>query len=1319
MSKACTYTPRKGVKTFYSLKKEFGYDLAWQLYGIAVNSKFKEDYKDSLRLDSEGVPSFDSIISNEHVVKFLGNKLISFLRKNFPKRDDSIENYYLTLQDAKKFNDESQFNKYFIATVGYSEQGNLTIILNPKNEYASKKFADQYAVATLNKKLQSILGKLGVTVGLLSNIEKKYGRVGVTDFSIAKNLALDSISMIRVANNMEGAKALSEEFAHLIIGAMRNTPLIQRNISSLRDEKILKKLLGDQYQDIYNFYDGNLDLIAEEALGHILQEKLLEKETNQNLEGRLVKYVQNQFKTINEEDLARAISEAENSMSTLANNIFSGATISKQDIIKSQRDVQFNALSDRVERNTKLLKQVIAIESKRLKITGDREKSQDYITNVIKGIDKSLDSKDTTLGVLFYAKSALDSLEQSNNSLTNLNTLSSSDRFKLLRGIKSSIQSYSTFIDDLNSLALEEKDSEENDFDREITFTDVKGNTQVLKVSEVLKDLNMLYKEVGRRYLKAAIPAFAEFLKPILGEEVTIELGDRAGTKISVEELLKVSDGDISFLDRWLDSMGNSSDILLRAFDKVYKKAMDKARLQARDEIKKLQVLRIKTESLGIKDFNWMYEKYNDGTLTGNYISEYNTAQYNRDYDEFEKSLTEKYGKNAKGENLKKKQEERKTWHKLHSKQTVFGEVIPNESYRNNSFYSLTEDQKLIRKELLELKKAMDNRYPQTRVDLNKAVQLRKDGVQRFIDSAKSPSTILDNIKGHLAEEFLERSDDDSIFGSRSGLTDFAGREFMILPVLFTNRLENPNELSTDLIGSLIAYSAATNNYESMEEIIDPMEVGRDIVRDTRKSKTTRGGHNVSEKFSILGRTFNMEVMDNGTNIEKRLDDFFESQIYHKYLKDSGAINILDTKINKNKVVSWIMKGSSLAQLGFNYLTNLANVTTGVAMQNIEAAAGQYFNAKELFKADKIYATNIGSYLVELESRNKTSKLALFEEMFNIRNGYDNITQNSMRKSLLAKIFNSEIAYLGQNAGDHWLYLRTAIAMALREKVIVPNKGEMSLWDALQIVDVEGSNGKVKTMILPEGTRFINPNIKDIGDYSRRINHINQSLFGIYNTDDREAAQRVIAGRLLMQYRRWMKPQFNKRFQKSQLNLDTGENEEGYYRTSTRILIGLVRGQYQLMALKDSLTSEEWYNIKRTIAELAQLIAIVILVEGIKWPDDKKRPYAIKLAEYSARRLEHELGTLAPSPIMLQEMLKTVKSPAASITYVQNLVNLFTSLMDPRDWTDTIDRGPYKDMSTLEKRILNSGLPIVSQYKQFNKLIYDVDNAINYYTRAY
>ena len=1322
MANGCVYAPKKGAHTFYKLKKEFGYDEAWRIYGIAMNPKFKENYKNSLSLDAEGVPTFESLMSNDYILRTSNSSIREFLGKNFPKREDTIDNYNLTLEEAKTFNQSSPYRNHLLATVGYNKGGDIGVVLIPRTTESEKKFAEQYATNLLNKRLSEILKPLGVNIGLLQEVEVNSGRVGVTDFSIAKRIASDSISMIRVANNMEGVSALSEEFSHLIIGAMRDTPLVKRNISALSNEDTLKEILGDDYQDVYNFYDGDLELMAEEALGHILQERLIKEvlKEDTNLQDRLVRNIQSKFKRIREVDVAKAINEADSSMSSLAGDILNGnLELNKKDIIQSQREVQFNALSKRTERNISILKNAISTESKRLKIIRGNEKSSEYTTFVLNQLEKSLRDKDTTLGVLQYTNEAIKSLYNIQASLRSLNSANITEKFRILRSIRSTILSYSSFIDELNSATLDESNEEENDFLRDIVIEDKTGH-KVVNVRDALKELNDLYKSVGKSYQKIVIPTFAEFLKPVLGEEITIEMGKKAGSKISIEELLKSSESDISLLDRWLDSMGNSSDILLRAFDKIYKNAVDSSRLKSIKDFRKIQALMQEAESYGIRSYDWMFERYNDGSLTGNYISKVNSAQYQKDLDEFNKYLDDKYGKNPKGKALQGKLAERGEWYHKHSNLTIEGERVPKESiYINKDYLNLSENQKTIRNRFLKIKQEMDNQYPPDRVSRLKAIQLRKDGVQRFIDSAKSPSSIWSNIKEHIKEEFIDRADDDALFGGRSGILDFEGKEFMMLPVLFTTRLENPNELSTDIFGSLMAYTAASNNYSTLDYIVDPLEVGRSIVSDYREVKSTRGGLGVVERFSILGRTFQKEaIRTNGSNILDRLNDFFASQIYGQYYKDSGVFNILGTKVNKNKLVSLLLRGSSLAQLGFNYLTNLANAVTGVAMQNIEAGSREFFNIRELAKADTIYIKLIGGALAEVNSRVKSNKLSLFNELFNIRNDFDNITHNSMRKSILARIFSTDIAYLGQSGGDHWLYMRTAIAMALREKVIVPGRGEMSLWDALEIRELP-NNRDIKEMELPEGTTDINGESFDIGKFSRKIAHVNQTLFGIYNNDDRNAAQRVILGRLVTQYRNWMKPQFNRRFQKKQYNLDTESYEEGYYVTSGRIVLGLIRGQYQLGAVWENLTNIEKANVRRTIVEMAQLAIVVILAEFINWPDDKNRPWALKLAEYSAKRLEHELGTLAPSPIMLQELTKTVKSPAASITQVQNLLNLFTSLMDPRDWTNEIESGKYEGMSTLERNALKSGLPGFAQFQQLDRLIYDVDNAINYYARPY
>lgn len=288
--------------------------------------------------------------------------------------------------------------------------------------------------------------------------------------------------------------------------------------------------------------------------------------------------------------------------------------------------------------------------------------------------------------------------------------------------------------------------------------------------------------------------------------------------------------------------------------------------------------------------------------------------------------------------------------------------------------------------------------------------------------------------------------------------------------------------------------------------------------------------------------------------------------------------------------------------------------------------------------------------------------------------------------------------------------------MALRTKVIVPGKGEMSLWDALEVKDKYEDTSEIKELVLPEGTTTIEGELFDIGKFGRKMLHVNQSLFGVYNDEDTCMANRVIAGRLIMQYRKWMKAQYNKRFQASQMSLALGREEEGYYRTGLRIAMELARGKVQIGAL--NLTPHEKANIKRCMMELGQLLVVWALASLVEWPDDKDRPWALKLAEYSSKRLRHELATLAPGPWMSQEIINTVKSPAASLNLATDVTNLTLSCFDPRDWTDEIQSGPYKGWSTLEKNLYKAPIPGLREYKQVDKFVDEIDTSINYYART-
>lgn len=1317
--KACTLVPKVGANLMKKLRQQYPYDVAAKVFLQATNPKFISDYSQTLKLDQEGIPTFESVMKNKYIKSIITqDEKLNSLNNLYEQVTDNQDNYNYQLQMAYNFNSTNDDRDKFTAIV-VREDGKVGVKIVPTTKNAQETFKNQFATHKLNEKIEEIFSDLGITVGTLEEAEISAGRVGVTDFAKASEIAKGFSSIIRVANNMEGTFALSEEFSHLMIGTFRNENLIQRSLKQLQsNEQLLKEILGNDYQDVYDFYDGNTELIAEEALGHLLQEQLLKNIQSENIFQRTANYIRNKFKKYKYTDVEKALAEVNGFMNQFANEILSGKrNLTKEAIAKAQRDVRFNALSSSIERNVKILQKQLEVEAKRYKISTNEAQKEfaNKWTNMFEyTLGKMHDEKEIELTLFKYCDDIISQLYDIKNIFDNIYTMSDSELFNALRAIKTTLASFTPFITSINQAMMEDSDSIDSIYTREHEDS----RNEAVTIKSAIRQITSMTQEINAEYISKAMPAFCKFLKPFLGNDVVLSYGSNKGQRLTVEQLMTQADGDISMFDRWLDSMGQSSDILLQLFDKVVKQQKDAARNKTIDDIRTIVSLRQEAEKAGITDFEWMFEKDSEGKKSGRYIQEVNVAEFNRAFNEFEKSLDEKYGKNAIGKDAVAKNKEISDWFKRNTDPE--DETSPNPRiYRNKDYDNLSSKQKEILEKFLDLKKEFDNLLPENKVHNIRAIQIRKSGAQRLIE-AGSFQNILQNIKQSYEETFQDKIDDDQEFGpARNTLIDFEGHEYLTLPVLYTQLLEDQNDLSTDVFSTLMQYAYMANNFDAMNEVINQLETGRDLIKTERAVKETRGKLPVVENIK---KGVSVWVNKSNTNIEAKLNDFFECQVYQRYIRDAGSFQgkISGKQYNINKIVNFVLKNASLSQLGFNFLANIANVATGSCMQNIESAGREYFSTKDLFKADGEYMSMIGPFIAELGSRFKQSKLALFDELINFKGNFKNDLRKSQKNNILQRIFGENIFFFGQDAGDHWLYNRTAIAMCKNKKVNVPGKGEVSLWDALEIVEDE--KGFKKMRVIP-GTKDENGKAFNMNQFSRQILNVNQTLFGVYNEEDSNAANRVIVGKLLQQYRKWIKPQFNKRFQAKQYNLTMQQEEEGYYRTFFRVTMNmakeLIRGKMQYTSMKDQLTEHEKANIRRAIFEIAQYFAVIAMVKFIPWDDDRHRPYAEKLAEYTANRLKHELGGLTPSMDMLQEMGKNVKNPIPAIAPIQDLINLIESSFTPSDYVETLQSGPYKGLTKWEKALIKTPLPGVRQYRQIDKFVNDLDSSIDYYARPY
>lgn len=1323
--KSCVYVPKKGAKQFMELKKVFGYERARDIYLRAIHPNFLNDYKDTLTLDSEGVPTLDSILNNGFIKEYIGKSgVLAALENNFKDRLETRDNYRDLLAEAYSFNTENENRSDFVAVVESKGKDTIGIVLKPKNETALQQFKDQYSSSLLNDRIVQALSPLGVNISNLTEAETRMGRVGVTDFRVVKGIGTSAVNIIRVANNMEGDKAISEEFSHLVVGIYINEPLVQRAIKSLQNsQETLKNILGDEYEDTVEFQNGDMSKVAEEALGKILQKNLLQPDNQTDMPvpapslfQRLFRWIINKFKGISSDSLADAVSEAENFLSPIANKILNKELDVTDRIKTSERNVVLNALSSKISRNIDILKLSLNTELKRSKIYGNSEKELIYELE-----DSIKDTENTALNILKYSKCALQELKTLENGFDKYDTLDMQDKFKFLRSVQSFTQSYGAFIQAVRTAIIEDtgNDGEEENLGSLLQDFEIDGNT--ISVKSVIKDLSDLSGYLASRYYTEAVKAFSMILEPFLGKEVTMKYGRMVGQTVAVSKLLEEAPNDIGLIDRWLQALGDSNDIILQGFNAIIENAETKIRLESIDFFNKCHVFREHAEKLGISDFEWMFEHDSEGNKTGNYIGPVNYGQFETDRKNFFKALDEKYGKNLSKEDVKKKIAEKEQWLASHASFVPGAGWVANPYiYKNNEFYNLTDNQKKLRTEFIHLKDEMDLCYPSNKTTPLTAIQDRKNRADRLWESTSSPSTLFNNVKESVKNSILASEDDDQVFGEKTSrsLVGFDGHEFKALPVLYTNRLKNPNELSTDIISSLMSYGYAAIQYKHMSDIVDSLEVGKSLVAE-RKTHSVRGDKKLVEKFKQMGHTVTNDIFDETSNAYNKLVDIMDSRVYHRYVRDEGSFDVLGKDVDKQKLANIILKFNSLARMGFNFLGNIANVATGLAMTNIEVAAGQYINAPTLFKADGIFFENLLNRIGESQSRNKTNKLSLVSQLFNFRQDFEKHTKRGQTKNLLRRFFGTEIAYLGQDLGDDWLYSRIGIGMLLKEQVLYKGK-QMSLWDALEVRDVEGSDS-VKKLNTDEITD-LEGNALDIDDISHRIMKCNEKCFGIYNNEHANAANRVALGRLAQQFRKWMTVQYSARFRGGHPDVRNKTWEEGYYITFAKLMQESLRGGFQFKANYDELTAEEQANVKRAVFEMVQFLCVLALVKLVNWPDDKDRSWAMKLAEYTARRELHELGGLTPSVIpgtlyMPQEILKTVKTPIPAITFASDMFNLINSIVTPSDYTNTIKSGPYKGLSTVEKNIIKAPLPVVSQINQINKFTKDIDNSILYYTR--
>ena len=1158
------------------------------------------------------------------------------------------------------------------------------IILDAKGERADRFIEANKEV--LNNNDEVIIINIDETVGNKDTSTDYLVRNPNQIKSATDNTGTFSRTDDNIIDDTYDSNILAEEWGHFVVDAVKDSPLRDRMLNSLKNEEVLQRVLGSEYDRYNEVYKGDIDLMAKEALGKMMAQVLNNYDAeapNDRLFERYKKNVLDFFSKRDADEIDEIINKVREQVYEFTTNAFNG----KYQLDISSRDYNkrlFNLGND-VSRDYNILKRIIQQEKKRLAIYGkgakatarEREERRGSFDErqklFINKLSNDLENHRELEGIYTYLTEAVRMLRQLSDKLDAVHSSQTSwkDKFSALRSIRDYMSSYGSIMEELRQEMYKAKQEGDMRFKE--------------KLQESLDEFSGLLARLGSDWAEVSKDEFARFLTPFEGESISMFIrGERK--QYNIRELLDYIEKDISIVERWTDAMADSTDPILRIYDSLVKDQKNKARYNTINNEKEILMHSKKLEDAGIRNTDFMYEKTSDGKITGNFVTRYNWGDYFVALSKYAKSLPQDMDREEKSILISR-------WKRTNTDRNG----NPIEKYYNPQYDAIQRNAAM--KEyydfMINLKRSLDYRLPARYVRFNKAPQIRRDFLERVMGRGNKFQYLWESFKDNL----VRREDDTEFAYARQ---DFEGNQIYNLPIYYTRPLKDKNDLSTDCTSTMIAYAAMANDYAAMNDIVDALETGRTILSE-RKVAQTRGGKIMREVLNKVPS--NLTKKGDVANFMNRLNDFMLMQVYGEQMKDEGTVLGVDV----GKAVNMLNKLQSYGTTALSVLTGTANLAQNIVLSNIESISGQFFNKSELAKADWEYTKLLPQYLSEIGNRIQTSKMALFAEKFNVLQDYKQHVRGVDwdKKTWFSRFFKEDTLWFTTSAGDHYTQMRTGLALAMRLKLQDKDGKPISLYDALEVKYLDeahpeyGANLVIKEGVTDQDGKVVDD--KYFTSVTKKIRGINNKLYGIYNQEDKNAMQSRAVGRLLMMYRNWMRPLWLKRYGVERYNYDTDTFEEGYYRTLWNFMNTLRKdlknGELDIVKQWNNLDDAQKSNIYRGLAEIATFLSLLGIIATLKGTpdDDEKDDWLTEYITYSIIRLKADLGSLMPGPTMLDEGLRLFDNPFAAVRVLKNTRQLL-NLFDPDVWTTEIDQGIYKGYTQAGKIMLQP-VPFIRQFQ--------------------
>lgn len=590
------------------------------------------------------------------------------------------------------------------------------------------------------------------------------------------------------------------------------------------------------------------------------------------------------------------------------------------------------------------------------------------------------------------------------------------------------------------------------------------------------------------------------------------------------------------------------------------------------------------------------------------------------------------------------------------------GELIqPSSAWKNKDFNKLSAEQKRILSELKAYKKEFDDMVGLPSNTL--MPQMYQSMLNSLYDGKLS--NIGTNLGGQFKRAFT-RTSDDTQFEPDQEMRHFQedNRIVSYIGSRYTKRLNNPEYISTDILGSMIGYAQMAYEFKEKMQRIDQFEL---IAQKMKKTKYA----NTSNKLT--------------SNSLEKLTNHLEVHMMGKEEK-VREINIPGTNlnINVNKVVAKFNKWISHSNLALGFVTQTANIITSNINGVLETILGQHVTTKSSGFAMKEFTRLFTSETMkEFGKTVKTNKLDLMLRYFGLSENADTMF-NDLNKHIMMRKPLSTVAYAGYELGSYYIN-GIALLSILNNNRFYDGKlyTEQAFKDLQNNVSFDSLPSAYDSIVIKNGKlELVGLKASELNLLINKVRDLSKKLDGKLTKEDYAMAHTNIIGMSALMHRNWMIDGAFRRLKAKGLNFKTGEVDEGYWVT-TRDLIGkFLYSKEKLKVLANlranykNLSRSQQLGLNRTLLDLASIGAMVAVAALIFNGGDDDDDESSQFLAYLSNRVLLEVSSFY-NPF---EILYAVTDPIVSARQMETLMHLGNAIK-----FEEIERGKWEGYTRAEK----------------------------------